>query len=186
MIAGFAFGEADGREFGVDEGGSRDGGAVCSRALALTNQLVKDDALVVQGDVGELGATVDVTDGKNVFNAGAQVLVDVNSAALGELEASVFESQIFSGCLATSCYQDCFSGNFGLFAAFCVFRDNGCDAVLILDFNHVSVIDEADALLLQDFGADSGDVLIGKTEDACLVVEDGDVCAKTGVDASEF
>jgi hypothetical protein len=76
--AGFPLGQSDGGQRRCHEQRVRYRDAVGGRAPAVTAQRVEHDPAVVQRDVGELRAPVDVTEGENVRLARPEVLVDLD------------------------------------------------------------------------------------------------------------
>src|SRR5690606_22961711 len=81
---------ADATERGIDEE-AIDQYAILDRARAAVEHIVGDDLEIIVGGVGERTATIDVAHGPDALDAGAQVIVDRDVAALVGLDARGLE-----------------------------------------------------------------------------------------------
>ena len=95
--------QADGRERRVHVDGCGNRLAVLRGAGTVTEQLREHHTVVIQRNVGELRAAVDVTERKNIRCRGAQVLVDSDCAVLGGFDARVLKPQPLGGGFAPGC-----------------------------------------------------------------------------------
>ena len=95
--------QADGREWRVHVDGRGNRLAVLRGAGTITEQLREHHAVVIQRNVGELRAAVDVAERKNIRCGGAQVLVDSDCAVLGGFDARVLKPQPLGGGFAPGC-----------------------------------------------------------------------------------
>lgn len=86
--AGIALGQTDPRQRRSHEQRVGHGFTVCGAAGARPRELVEHDAVVVEGDVGELWAAVDVADGEDVPLTGAQMFIDADRSAVGDANAA--------------------------------------------------------------------------------------------------
>ena len=95
--------EADGRERRVHVDGRGNRLAILRGAGTVTEQLRKHHTVVIQRNVGELRAAVDVAERKNIRCRGAQVLVDSDCAVLGGFDARVLKPQPLGGGFTPGC-----------------------------------------------------------------------------------
>ena len=95
--------QADGRERRVHVDGCGNRLAVLRGAGTVTEQLRKHHAVVIQRNVGELRAAVNVAKRKNIRCRGAQVLVDSDCAVLGGFDARILKPQPLGGGFTPGC-----------------------------------------------------------------------------------
>ena len=95
--------QADGRKRRVHVDGCGNRLAILRGAGTIAKQLRKHHAVVIQGNVGELRATIDVAERKNIRCRGAQVLVDSDCAVLGGFDARVLKPQPLGGRFTPGC-----------------------------------------------------------------------------------
>jgi hypothetical protein len=80
---------------------SRHRDAVARRASPLTGELVENVPVVVQRDVGELWAAVDVADREDTGRRRTQLLVDLDEASIVGGDAGRAEVEVRGGRAAT-------------------------------------------------------------------------------------
>ena len=95
--------QANGRERRVHVDGRGNRLAVLRGAGTVTEQLRKHHTVVIQRNVGELRAAIDVTERKNIRYRGAQVPVDSDCAVLSGFDARVLKPQPLSGGFTPGC-----------------------------------------------------------------------------------
>lgn len=100
----FGFAEANACEFGVDEEAKGDKAA--SRGAFAPGNVVEDNAMVVFGDVREIGTAGAVSNGPDVGCGGLQVLVDLDMAAGGGFDVSEFEADVLGIGYAAACDEE--------------------------------------------------------------------------------
>ena len=90
---------------GSEERRARHGHAVGAAALPGADELIPDDAVVVQGDVGELRAAVDVAHRVHALRARAQLIIDRHEAPVVGLDAGCLQVQVGGGRGAACSHQ---------------------------------------------------------------------------------
>nr|WP_232241287.1 hypothetical protein [Kutzneria sp. 744] len=148
--------------------------------LPSPRSLVEHDAGVVEGDVGELRAAVDVAEGEDVGLAGAEVLVDHDGAVGRGADGGGVEPEA-GGDGAAAGGRENGGGLDG------VGRPVLCVHNLVVgDLDDPSAGDDLDAVAGQDFRDDGGDVGVLAGQQLVGRLDHRDVGAEVPVDGGEL
>ena len=177
LVPRLGLGEPEGRDLRLAERGARHHTVVAQGlGLGAGHGLGGHDALRL-GHVGELQLAGDVADGVDAVDVGAHVVVDVDRAAVGELDAGVLQAEALDAGTEADGHEDLVHGD-----------RLGLPAVLLLDLHvhRVTVVgdlgglvpgEELDAELLVVLGDLLGDLLVLVRQQAVHELDDRDLDA---------
>src|SRR5699024_353391 len=179
-------GVAEGSNLRVTEGCARHHHVVAMfLGLSTSNGLGSDDALSFCND-SQLQLRSDVTDGIDTINVGTYALIDIDSTALTQLHAGIFQTVALCTRREDDGDQAAIHGQGISLRAVLGFNFNGHIIAVVLDGGGLVAGHNLDAellVLLSDF---LGDVLILIWKDAVHELHDGDVHAVVSKNISKF
>ena len=183
LFLGFAFAEADAGDFGA--GVDAVGGGLVVHVLAFVfDDVACDDTAFVTGDVGELDAAGDVTDGEDVGHVGAEGVVDDFDASAMEFESDLFEVHVVGHGFASDPEEDDVDfDDFGFAAAGDVAGPAVGGFFALIEAGAGA---DVHALALEDFAEFIAEVFVHHGDDAGHHFDDGDLGAELVEDVGEF